>query len=129
LQLTSDKDFLAVVAPLAIAFAKHLGSIYLPSSSSSSSADSSEPSAHDFPSLAESAQPEAEDVLVSREQKDKFRKLLVAYFEALGKREQRLHLVRRPFLSLSSFPFSEWKRLIGLVGGSTGTSTTRQAEP
>ena len=37
-----------------------------------------------------------------REIKDKFRKLLVAYFDALGKREQKLHLVRRsPSLRLA----------------------------
>ncbi|BGP19262.1 hypothetical protein JCM10213_008219 [Rhodosporidiobolus nylandii] len=84
--LTSDKEALAIVAPLAIAFAKHLGSIFLPPVDPTSSAE------HDFPSLSESAGQDADDTLVPREMKDKFRKLLVAYFEALGKREQRLHL-------------------------------------
>ncbi|GAA5853891.1 hypothetical protein JCM8547_007487, partial [Rhodosporidiobolus lusitaniae] len=90
--LTSDKDSLALVAPLAIAFAKHLGSIYLPPVPFTSSDPSAATDSHDFPSLAESAQGEADDILVSREMKEKFRKLLVAYFEALGKREQKLHL-------------------------------------
>ncbi|GAA5860718.1 hypothetical protein JCM1840_001941 [Sporobolomyces johnsonii] len=91
--LTSDKDALALVAPLAIAFAKQLGSVYLPPAAPASDPDSAAPtSAHDFPTLAESAQGDADDAIVSRETKDKFRKLLVAYFEALGKREQRLHL-------------------------------------
>ncbi|GAA5821683.1 hypothetical protein JCM11251_000968 [Rhodosporidiobolus azoricus] len=86
--LTSDKEALAVVAPLAIAFSKHLGSIYLPSVESASTDTSS----HDFPTLAESSLHDADDGFIPRDMKDKFRKLLVAYFEALGKREQRLHL-------------------------------------
>ncbi|GAA6033062.1 hypothetical protein JCM8097_000126 [Rhodosporidiobolus ruineniae] len=84
--LTSDKENFALVAPLAIAFAKHLGALYLPPVDASSATDG------DFPTLAEAFQQDAGDVLVSREIKDKFRKLLVAYFEALGKREQKLHL-------------------------------------
>ncbi|GAA6010941.1 hypothetical protein JCM10207_004002 [Rhodosporidiobolus poonsookiae] len=89
--LTSDKEALATVAPLAIAFAKHLGALYLPPADSPSSADAAAPSTHDFPSLS-SATSETDDALVPRDQRDKFRKLLVAYFDALGKREQRLHL-------------------------------------
>ncbi|BGP42681.1 mRNA decay protein [Rhodotorula kratochvilovae] len=84
--LTSDKEALALVAPLAIAFAKHLGSVYLPPVEAST--DGAESSAHDFPELGA----ESDDALIPREMKDKFRKLLVAYFDALGKREQRLHV-------------------------------------
>ncbi|GAA5823590.1 hypothetical protein JCM3770_003517 [Rhodotorula araucariae] len=84
--LTSDKDALALVAPLAIAFAKHLGSVYLPTVEAT--ADSGRPSAHDFPDL----DAESDNALIPREMKDKFRKLLVAYLDALGKREQRLHV-------------------------------------
>ncbi|GAA5932084.1 hypothetical protein JCM1841_006860 [Sporobolomyces salmonicolor] len=91
--LTSDRDALALVAPLAIAFAKHLGPVYLPPVAPASDPDSGAlTNAHDFPTLAESAEGDADDAIVARETKDKFRKLLVAYFEALGKREQRLHL-------------------------------------
>ncbi|GAA6002946.1 uncharacterized protein JCM10292_000260 [Rhodotorula paludigena] len=89
--LTSDKEALALVAPLAIAFAKHLGSVYLPPAelAAPAASDTTEASStHDLPTLA-AAEP---DDLVPREMKDKFRKLLVAYFEALGKREQKLHL-------------------------------------
>ncbi|KPV73840.1 uncharacterized protein RHOBADRAFT_54435 [Rhodotorula graminis WP1] len=87
--LTSDKEALALVAPLAIAFAKHLGPIYLPPvDPPAATGDSAEPSSHDFPAMGA----DVDDGLVPREMKDKFRKLLVAYFDALGKREQRLHV-------------------------------------
>ncbi|GAA5864331.1 hypothetical protein JCM3774_002754 [Rhodotorula dairenensis] len=106
--LTSDKEALPLVAPLAIAFAKHLGPLYLPPPTPAASTSgapapakggSSLPggSGGDFPALggdeggASSAAAGA-DSLVPREMKDKFRKLLVAYFDALGKREQKLHL-------------------------------------
>ncbi|GAA5985262.1 hypothetical protein JCM10908_002591 [Rhodotorula pacifica] len=93
--LTSDKEALPLVAPLAIAFAKHLGPLYLPPAPSSSS-DPAQDSAVDFPALDGVNTPAEEGggggELVPREIKDKFRKLLVAYFEALGKREQKLHL-------------------------------------
>ncbi|GAA5841601.1 hypothetical protein JCM3766R1_006786 [Sporobolomyces carnicolor] len=86
--LTSDREALAPVAPLAIAFAKHLGSVYLPHVEHEVEGTTNE---SDFPSLqADSSQSEGE--LVSREMKDKFRKLMVAYFEVLGKKEQKLHL-------------------------------------
>jgi regulator of nonsense transcripts 2 len=110
-QLTSDKEALPLVAPLAIAFAKHLGPLYLPPppASSSGAATANPESTDEFPALAAAAAGEggaseessAVAPLVPREIKDKFRKLLVAYFEALGKREQKLHLVRRFSLSLS----------------------------
>lgn len=97
---------MAPVAPLAIAFAKHLGSLYLPSTSEGSAATTEHgqgaTSGHDFPSLATNkadGEPETDEAIVPREIKDKFRKLLVAYFEALGKREQKLHLVRRDLSS------------------------------
>lgn len=93
LQLTSDKEALPLVAPLAIAFAKHLGPLYLPPASPDS--DSTDSVANDFPELgAGGDQPESDEAIVPRDVKDKFRKLLVAYFEALGKREQKLHLAR-----------------------------------
>ncbi|KAG0661052.1 hypothetical protein C6P46_004159 [Rhodotorula mucilaginosa] len=100
--LTSDKEALPLVAPLAIAFAKHLGPLYLPPppASSSGAATANPESTDEFPALAAAAAGEggaseessAVAPLVPREIKDKFRKLLVAYFEALGKREQKLHL-------------------------------------
>ncbi|GAA6063250.1 hypothetical protein JCM10212_003613 [Sporobolomyces blumeae] len=85
--LTSDKEALALVAPLAIAFAKHLGSAYLPPLDSSEGESGT--ATHDFPALREGSDG---DEIVARETKDKFRKLLVAYFEVLGKKEQKLHL-------------------------------------
>ncbi|POY76480.1 hypothetical protein BMF94_0681 [Rhodotorula taiwanensis] len=91
--LTSDKEALPLVAPLAIAFAKHLGPLYLPPASPDSG--STDSVANDFPELgAGGDQPESDEAIVPRDVKDKFRKLLVAYFEALGKREQKLHLAR-----------------------------------
>ncbi|GAA6012801.1 hypothetical protein JCM11491_002566 [Sporobolomyces phaffii] len=86
--LTSDRDALALVAPLAIAFAKHLGSIYLPPIEHTNEGASH---VQDFPSLDQASQPEGDEI-VSREMKEKFRKLMVAYFEVLGKKEQKLHL-------------------------------------
>lgn len=51
------------------------------------------PSTHDFPSLASTlTEPSTDEELVPREVKDKFRKLLVAYLEALGRRETKKHV-------------------------------------
>jgi len=89
--LTSDREALALVAPLAIAFAKHLGSVYLPPVDLKNAT----PNEANFPSLqADAAQGEGDEI-VSRDMKEKFRKLMVAYFEVLGKKEQKLHLVSR----------------------------------
>ena len=87
-KLTADKDSLALAAPLGIAFAKHLGHLYLPPLASATSSDP------DFPTLAEATEPESEDTIVTREVRDKFRKLLVAYLDALGRREGKDHIVR-----------------------------------
>ncbi|KAM0791783.1 hypothetical protein ACM66B_004046 [Microbotryomycetes sp. NB124-2] len=86
--LTADKDQLALVAPLAISFAKHLGSCYLPPASSNAN-DVSE-----FPSLSTTAAlgPSTDDEIVSRELKDKFAKLLVAFYDALGRKEAKNNL-------------------------------------
>ncbi|KAI5477244.1 regulator of nonsense transcripts 2 [Pseudohyphozyma bogoriensis] len=90
--LTADKDSLALAAPLGIAFAKHLGALYLPPVAPSTSASTTNPA--DFPTLAESAEVEGDDVLIGKEMKERFRKLLVAYLEALTRKEGRNHLVR-----------------------------------
>lgn len=90
--MTSDREALALVAPLAIAFAKHLGSVYLPPVDLKNDSTSNEA---DFPSLQADAGQGEGDEIVSREMKEKFRKLMVAYFEVLGKKEQKLHLVSR----------------------------------
>lgn len=82
IQLTADKESLGLAAPLAIAFVKHLGHLYLPA----------DPATHDFPSLDEGESPMEAEV-VSREVKDKFRKLLVAFVEALCRKEGRDHIV------------------------------------
>ena len=88
-QLTADKEALALAAPLGIAFAKHLGHLYLPLLS-----PAADTSTHDFPTLAQASEGEPEDAIVTREVKDKFRKLLLAYLDALGRREGRDHVVR-----------------------------------
>lgn len=91
-QLTADKESLGLVAPLGIAFAKHLGQLYLPPppSTTATTVDSTE-----FPSLAENifTKEERQDALVNQEMKDKFRKLLVAFLDALGRKEGRNHVV------------------------------------
>ncbi|GAA5822482.1 hypothetical protein JCM5353_000523 [Sporobolomyces roseus] len=86
--LTSNREALAQVAPLAIAFAKHLGSVYLPPVDQSTENGTDK---HEFPELQSSQQAESDDI-VSRETKEKFQKLLFAYFDVLGKKEQKLHL-------------------------------------
>ncbi|GAA5999470.1 hypothetical protein JCM5350_005782 [Sporobolomyces pararoseus] len=87
--LTSDREALALVAPLAIAFAKHLGSVYLPPIDNK---DGTATNAQDFPALQTASESSEVDEIVSRDMKEKFRKLMVAYFEVLGKKEQKLHL-------------------------------------
>lgn len=67
--------------PLAIAFTKHLGSVFL-----SASEDG------DNPTPAE-GEANREGVLVSAQQRDKFRKLLAAYHEALSRRAVKEHTV------------------------------------
>lgn len=105
-QLIADKESLALAAPLGIAFAKHLGHLYLPPLAASTSPEGDDDGSttaaapvtteHDFPSLPDSNNPNAteEEALIPREVKDKFRKLLVAYLDALGRREGKNHVVR-----------------------------------
>ncbi|SCV73578.1 BQ2448_7504 [Microbotryum intermedium] len=97
--LTSDKEQLSLVAPLAIALAKHLGPLYLPPppTAAASTADDGAASApavdsHEFPALSSSKDDAETSSLVPREMKDKFRKLLLAYLDALGRKEGRNHL-------------------------------------
>ncbi|KAK4055012.1 mRNA decay protein [Microbotryomycetes sp. JL221] len=87
--LTADKDQLALVAPLAIGFAKHLGSFYLPPTSTQSSTISDK---HEFPELDAPSSPSSDDEIVSKDTKDKFRKLLTAYYDALGRKEGKNNL-------------------------------------
>jgi regulator of nonsense transcripts 2 len=81
-QLTADKDLLPTSVPLAVAFSKHLALLYLPQVS----ADAQDPT----PAEAVNGERDA----ISASVKDKCRKLLVAYYEALGKRAVKDHLVR-----------------------------------
>lgn len=89
MQLTADKEDVVLVAPLGIAFAKHLGPLLLPSTAHSQDGED-----QDFPALPGESEEASDASLVPREIKDKFRKLLVAYLEALGRRETKAHLVR-----------------------------------
>ncbi|SCZ95077.1 BZ3500_MvSof-1268-A1-R1_Chr11-3g03587 [Microbotryum saponariae] len=93
--LTSDKEQLSLVAPLAIAFAKHLGPLYLPplpTTADEGAASALLVNAHEFPALSSSKDDTESSSLVPREMMDKFRKLLVAYLDALGRKEVRNHL-------------------------------------
>ncbi|SGZ02313.1 BQ5605_C033g11201 [Microbotryum silenes-dioicae] len=89
--LTSDKEQLSLVAPLAIAFAKHLGPLYLPPLATTAD-ETAVVNAHEFPALSNSKDDAENSYLVPREMMDKFRKLLVAYLDALGRKEVRNHL-------------------------------------
>lgn len=80
--MTADKESLALAAPLAIAFIKHLGHLYLPAILDS----------HEFPTLEQPAE-KGEEEIVGREMKEKFRKLCVAFVEALTRKEGREHVV------------------------------------
>ncbi|KAM0751324.1 ARM repeat-containing protein [Meredithblackwellia eburnea MCA 4105] len=93
--LTADKGSLSLVAPLAIAFSKYLGNIFLPPVAAAINGGAPPQSDSNFPTLAESNLPDSakdEDTIVSKEVKDKFRKLLVAYLEALGRKEGKEHI-------------------------------------
>lgn len=90
LQLTADKEALALPAPLGIAFAKHLGHLYLPPPPPATGAIDD---THEFPTLEQAIEGEPDDAIVTREVKDKFRKLLLAYLDALGKQESKQHVV------------------------------------
>lgn len=91
-QLTADKDSLSLASPLAIAFTKHLGHLYLPDISPSSSTDSelAPPATSDFPSLSSSSSPFTD--LVPLAVADKFLRLLQAYLTALGRSCTARHL-------------------------------------
>ncbi|KAK4050682.1 mRNA decay protein [Microbotryomycetes sp. JL201] len=83
--LTADKEQLALAAPLAISFAKHLGPYYLPSAPANEDSN--------FPALSDgAASVTTDDEIVPRELKEKFSKLLVAYYDALGRKEVRNNL-------------------------------------
>jgi regulator of nonsense transcripts 2 len=81
---------LALSAPLAIAFVKHLGDVYLPLQLDTSQ----------FPSLEQVAAIPSEDEIIGRDMKEKFRKLCVAFVEALTRKEGKEHVVSLP-LSLN----------------------------
>ena len=88
-QLTADKELLAISIPLAVAFTKHLGQIFLPG------LGDLEASANG-PTPAEAADdnPDVEkEVVLSPQEKDKFKKLLTAYYEALARRAVKDHTV------------------------------------
>ncbi|KAK9898934.1 ARM repeat-containing protein [Cystobasidium minutum MCA 4210] len=82
--LTADKELLAISIPLAVAFTKHLGQAFLPPPSAAPDAAGPTPaeSSDDVNTTAASV-PIAE--------KDKFRKLLMAYYDALSRRAVKDH--------------------------------------
>ena len=85
--MTADKDLLVVSIPLATAFTKNMGANFLPPATSSESQQ---------PTPAEGTADANEAELVSLATKEKFRKLLVAYYEALSRRAIREHTVNKP---------------------------------
>lgn len=85
-QLTADKELLIASIPLAVGFTKHLGGIFMPSSSQESAAKPT-------PAQAASVPSDSVDQSVSITQKEKFRKLLTAYYDALSRRAVREHTV------------------------------------
>ena len=72
--------------PLAVAFTKHLGGSLLPPAGRSEATD---------PTSAEVAAMtiDVDDGAVGSQQKDKFQKLLTAYYDGLSRRSIRDHLV------------------------------------
>lgn len=85
-QLTADKELLAISIPLAVAFTKHLGQVFLPNATDDGIAEG--------PTLAEAT--EGKDTIasaVTSQEKDKFKKLLTAYYDALSRRAVKDHTV------------------------------------
>lgn len=83
-QLTADKEALVTTLPLAVSFAKQLSPLFLPPSPSSD------------PTPSEDASPaEADENIVPGAIKEKVKKLLGQYFEALSRKAVKDHLVRR----------------------------------
>lgn len=109
-QLTADKDLLVASIPLATAFTKNLGSTFLPAASLTEESQ---------PTPAETAALESAEAgkLVSMATKDKFRKLLGAYYEALSRRAVRDHTVSRAkvcvFVSLKIYRHRPCSRRTG----------------
>ena len=92
IQLTADKELLITSVPLAVAFTKYLGPAFLPTANASAGPDNSP--AGPTPAEAEALKPrEGDDDLVPIATKDKFRKLLVAYYDALSRRAIKDHTV------------------------------------
>lgn len=85
-QLTADKELLAISIPLAVAFTKHLGQVFLPNPTDDETAAG--------PTPAEAT--EGKDAIASTitsQEKDKFKKLLTAYYDALSRRAVKDHTV------------------------------------
>ena len=94
IQLTADKELLITSVPLAVAFTKHLGTAFLPTAGTSAVPDDSHAPAGPTPAEAEAPKPrEDDDDLVPAATKDKVRKLLVAYYDALSRRAIKDHTV------------------------------------
>lgn len=80
---------MAISIPLAIAFTKHLGQIFLPGTGDAeASANGSTPAG----TVDDNLEVEKE-VAPSPQEKDKFKKLLTAYYEALARRAVKDHTV------------------------------------
>lgn len=91
-QLTSDKDLLALSIPLAVSFVKYLGSFFLPVVSLSAEG---KPSTDPTPaeSMETGLHAQNDGSIVGASQKEKFKKLLTAYYDALSRRSVRDHTV------------------------------------
>ena len=91
-QLTADKELLITSVPLAVAFTKYLGIAFLPTADTSAVPEDSP--AGPTPAEAEALKPrEGDDDLVPAATKDKVRRLLVAYYDALSRRAIKDHTV------------------------------------
>lgn len=89
-QLTADKELLAISIPLAVAFTKHLGQTFLPGQSETEDAAAAGPTPAEASNGGNDA---SSDALLSIQEKDKFKKLLMAYYEALSRRAIKDHTV------------------------------------
>jgi regulator of nonsense transcripts 2 len=92
-QLTADKELLSTAVPLAVAFCKHLGPLYLPQPSSEAQG----------PTPAEASATYGErGTIITPSTSERFRKLLAAYYEALGKRAVKDHTVRNSLVDVEA---------------------------
>jgi hypothetical protein len=88
-QLTANKEALSIPLPLAVSFSKQFGSLYLPTTKTSGE------SAGPTPSEASNQTDMniTDDMIVKTAIKEKFRKILGQYFDALSRKAVSDHLV------------------------------------